>query len=141
MPPRKIANPAEPTSLQKAIEFYYANSEAPMVKVYTRAGAPPHKITTYGYSIRRVAAMHQIAYSLLQRAVAAGGEIKTHSEAHEAQMVLTLNEEAALEEWCIHMHRWGYPIRLDILRGMAAAIVEDRKLLDAITMASLGSRS
>ena len=26
------------------------------------------------------------------------------------------------------MHRWGYPIRLDILRGMAAEIVEDRKL-------------
>jgi malonyl CoA-acyl carrier protein transacylase len=25
------------------------------------------------------------------------------------------------------MHRWGYPTRLDLLRSMACAIVEDRK--------------
>ena len=55
--------PAELTSLQKANKFYYANREAPMVQVYTRTA--PRKITTYGYSIRRVAAMHHIAYSLL----------------------------------------------------------------------------
>ena len=43
--------------------------------------------------------MHRIPFSQLQRAIAAGGELQTRSEAHEAEMVLTSAEEAALEEW------------------------------------------
>jgi hypothetical protein len=69
----------------------------------------------YGYSIRRVANMHEIVYSFLQRAIAAGGETKARSEAHENDMTLTITEEEALEEWCLHMHRWGYPTWLDLL--------------------------
>lgn len=30
-------------------------------------------------------------------------------------MELTIAKEAALEEWCLIMYRWGTPIRLDIL--------------------------
>ena len=62
------------------------------------------KVIDYGYSIRRVAKMHEIAYSLLQRAIATGpgGKIKTRSEAHEKDMALTIAEEAALEEWCCY---------------------------------------
>ena len=73
--------------------------------------------------------MHEIAYSLLQRAITASGETtgKTQSEAHKNNMTLTIGEEEALEEWCLHMHRWGYPTRLDLLRSMACAIVEDRE--------------
>jgi hypothetical protein len=71
--------------------------------------------------------MHKIPFSQLQRAIAAGGELQTRSEAHEAEMVLTIAEEAALEEWCLVMYRWGSPVRLDILRCMAAAILEDRE--------------
>jgi len=67
--------------------------------------------------------MHDIAFSLLQRAIAASGEIKTRSEAHENDMTLTIAEEEALEEWYLHMHHWGYPTRLDLLRS----IVEDRE--------------
>jgi hypothetical protein len=52
----------------------------------------------HGDSIRRVAQMHEIAYSLLQRAIQAGGETKTRSQAHENDMVLTIAEEEALEE-------------------------------------------
>ena len=40
-------------------------------------------------------------------------------------MVLTIAEEAALEEWCLVMYIWGSPIRLDMLKCMAAAILED----------------
>ena len=55
-------------------------------------------------SIRRVAQMHEIAYSLLQRAIQAGGETKTRSQAHENDVVLTIAEEEALEDWSLHMH-------------------------------------
>ena len=41
--------------------------------------------------------------------------------------MLTIAEEAALEEWCLVMYRWGYPVWLDFLRCMAAAVLEDRK--------------
>ena len=71
--------------------------------------------------------MHEIPFSQLQRAIAVGGELQTRSEAHEADMVLTIAEEAALEEWCLAMYRWESPVRLDILRCMAAAILEDHE--------------
>jgi len=76
----------------------------------------------YGYPIRRVAKVHEVAYSVLQRGIAADGEIKTRSEAHENDMTLTIAEEEAPEEWFLHMHRRGYPTRLDLLRSMACAI-------------------
>ena len=71
--------------------------------------------------------MHKIPPSQLQRAIAAGGEQSTHSEAHEVEMVLTIAEEAALEGWCSMMYRWGSPVRLDTLRYMVPAILEDRE--------------
>ena len=52
---------------------------------------------------------------------------KSRSQAHEVEMTLTIAEKSALEECCLHMHHWGYAIRIDILRRMAAAIVEDRE--------------
>lgn len=58
--------------------------------------------------------MHNIPFSQLQRAIAAGGELQTLSEAHEAEMVLTIAKEAALEWWLV-MYRWGSPVWLDIL--------------------------
>ena len=42
-------------------------------------------------------------------------------------MVLTIAEEAALEKWCLVMYRWEYPIRLDMLKCMAAAILDDHE--------------
>jgi hypothetical protein len=49
----------------------------------------------HGDSIRRVAQMHEIAYSLLQRAIQAGGEAKARSQAYENGMALTIAEEEA----------------------------------------------
>ena len=40
-------------------------------------------------------------------------------------MTLTIAEEKALNEWPLHVHRWGYRTRLDLPRSMAYAIVED----------------
>ena len=71
--------------------------------------------------------MYKIPFSQLQRTIAAGGELPTRSEAREAEMALTIAEEAALEEWCLVMYRWGSPVRLDIFGGMAVAILDDRE--------------
>ena len=70
--------------------------------------------------------MHKILFSQLQRAITTGGQLQTHTETLEAEMVLTI-AEAALEEWCLVMYRWGSPIRLDMLKCIAAAILEDRE--------------
>ena len=115
------------SSLQTAITFYYANRETPVPRFYRCKDGKGKKVINCCYSIRRVVNMHEIAYSLLQRTITASGETKTQSEAHENDMTLTIGEEEALEEWCLHMHRWGYPTRLDLLRSMACAIVEDRE--------------
>ena len=45
-----------------------------------------------GFLFGEVAEMHRIPFSQLQRAIAAGGELQTRSEAHEAEMVLTIAE-------------------------------------------------
>ena len=71
--------------------------------------------------------MNSISYSQLRRTIAAGGELQTRSKAHEAEMVLTIAEEAALEEWCPVMYRCGSPVRLDIFRRMAVAILGGRE--------------
>ena len=81
-------------------------------------------------SIRRVAAMHKIPFSQLQRAIDAGGELQTRSEAHEAEMVLKIAEETAFGIWCLAMYRLGSLVRLDVLRRTAVAILEDREQLN-----------
>lgn len=120
------SNP-NPSPLELAITYYYANRETPVTRLYPAKDGVPRKVVRPGISLRRVATMHQVPFSALQRAVAAGGEIKTRSEAHAGDMIFTIAEEAALEEWCLHMSFWGYPVRIDMLRGMAAAVLEDRE--------------
>jgi transposase len=64
------------SSLQQAINCYYANRETPVEKLYPRANASPAKRITQGWSIRQVAKMYQIPYSQLQRTVVArDGEV------------------------------------------------------------------
>jgi len=116
-----------PSPLKLAITYYYANRETPVIRLYSAKDGVPGKVARPGISIQRVATMHQIPSLALQRAIAVGGEIKTRSEAHASDMIFTIPEEAALEEWCLHMSFWGYPVRIDILRGMAAAVFEDRE--------------
>ena len=113
------------SALRLAIDFYYANRDTITIELHPRRNRSPSRIKQTGISIRRVAAMHSISYAQLRRAIAAGGELQSRSEAHEAEMVLTIAEEAALEEWCLVMHRWGSPVRLDVFRSMAVAILED----------------
>ena len=71
--------------------------------------------------------MHKISFSQLQRAITTSEELQTHSEAHEVEMALKIAEETALEEWCLVMYRYESPIRLDMLKCMAAAVLEDRE--------------
>ena len=70
-------------SPQTAISFYDANRETPVPRFYPCKDGKGKKVMNYVYSIRRVANMHEIAYSLLQRAITADGETKARSEAHE----------------------------------------------------------
>ena len=91
------------TAIQLAIDFYYANRNTITIELHPRKNRSPSRVKKTGISIRRVAAMHEIPFSQLQRAIAAGGELQKRSEAHEADMVLTIAEEAALEEWGLAM--------------------------------------
>jgi len=82
--------------------------------------------------MRRVAEMHQISHSILQRALAGNRVSKSASAAD--QQLLAPAEEIALKIWCLDMAKWGFPVRLDLLRQMAAAVLIDRKrrnILDA----------
>ena len=82
--------------------------------------------------MRRVAEMHQISHSILQRALAGNRVSKAASGAD--QQLLAPAEEIALKVWCLDMAKWGFPVRLDLLRQMAAAVLIDRKrrnILDA----------
>jgi hypothetical protein len=69
--------------------------------------------------------MHGIPHSTLQRAIA--GKRLPKAESAATQQLLSPAEEMALKHWCLEMAKWGFPIRIDILRQMAAAIVIDRK--------------
>ena len=86
------------SAIQLAIDFYHSNRDTITTVLHPRKNRSPSQIKKIGISIRRVAAMHRVLFSLLQCTIAAGRELKTRSEAHEAEMVLTISEEAALEE-------------------------------------------
>ena len=81
------------TVVQLAIDFIMRTA-APLSPYYVLARG---RIKKPRISARRVAAMHMISFSQLQRSIVAGGELQTRSEAHRAEMVLTISE-AALED-------------------------------------------
>src|SRR5205807_4491418 len=72
--PASNSNPG-PSPLELAVTYYYANRETPVTRLYPAKDGVSRKIVQRGISLRRVAAMHQIPFSALQRAVATGGEI------------------------------------------------------------------
>jgi hypothetical protein len=75
--------------------------------------------------MRRVAEMHGVAHSTLQRALAGKRIPKLISAAN--QQLLVPEEETSLKLWCLEVAKWGFPVRIDILRQMAVAILIDRK--------------
>ena len=78
------------TTIQLAIDFYYGNVNRLTTVLCPCKNCSPSRVKQTEIPIWRVAAMHKIPFSRLQRAIAAGGELQTHSEAHEADEVLTL---------------------------------------------------
>ena len=85
--------------IQLAIDFYHSNRDTVTTVLHPRKNRSPSQTKKIGISMRRVAAMHRVLFSLLQCTIAAGGELKTRSDAPEAEMALTISEEAALEEF------------------------------------------
>ena len=47
-------------------------------------------------------------------------------EAHADQQKLPPSVEQALEDWCKHLDDWGFPPQIDLLRGMANALAQQR---------------
>ena len=123
-PQATVENGRTVTAVQLAIDFYQANRNTITTVLYPRDNRSPSRTNKSGSSIRRVAAMHKIPFPQLQRAIVAGGELQTRSEG----MVLAIVEEAALEEWCLAMYRWGYPVRLNVWRQQYSKIVSGRTL-------------
>ena len=79
-----VENARTDTALQLAIDFYFANRNTTTTVLYPRKNRSPSRIKKTGISIRRVAAMHEISFSQLKRAIATGRQLQTRSEAHEA---------------------------------------------------------
>ena len=59
--------------------------------IIPRKNRLPSRTKKTRISIQRVVATHEIPFSQLQCAIAAGGELQTRSEAHEAKTVLTIS--------------------------------------------------
>lgn len=47
-------------------------------------------------------------------------------DAHVEQQKLPPMVEEALEDWCKQLDDWGFPSRIDLLRGMANALAQQR---------------
>jgi hypothetical protein len=63
-------------------------------------------------SMRRVAEMHGVSHSTLQRALAGKQVIKSQSAIN--QQLLMPEEEKALKIWCLDLAKWGFPVRIDL---------------------------
>ena len=98
-PQATVENAHTDNVIQLAIDFYHANRNTTTVP-YSH---PLSRIKKTGISIQRVTAMNKILFPRLQLAIVAGGELQPRFEAHKAEMVLTVAQEAVLEEWCLVM--------------------------------------
>lgn len=48
-------------------------------------------------------------------------------EAHRAQQLLNEDEEGCIVRWCQRMDDWGFPLRLSLVKELAAYLVSKRK--------------
>jgi hypothetical protein len=68
-------------------------------------------------SIKKAARTYGVTYSTLHRRI--NGTIPK-VEASQAMQRLSVGEEEALRDWILQLASWGWPPRIDQLRGMAA---------------------
>ena len=56
----------------------------------------------------------------------ASGNRRNRQIAHEKEQKLSPGDEKALEKWCQDLDDWGFPPRMDLLRGFARALAQIR---------------
>jgi hypothetical protein len=74
-------------------------------------------------SVRKIAQAYSIVLSTLQARI--NGRL-SQLEANQAIQPLTIGEEDALEDWMLELASWGWPIRLEQLRGIATELLHDK---------------
>jgi hypothetical protein len=74
-------------------------------------------------SQQKAAAMYGVTYSTLNRRI--HGTV-SKAEASQARQRLSTGEEEALRDWITQLSSWGWPARIDQLRGMASELLRDK---------------
>jgi len=121
-----LAENSTEEALTLAVSFYEANN-TPGSGIQERGGKTALKV-----SIREVASSHGVPYSTLRRRLAGKGGDR--GKAHESQQLLTSAEELALRNWILQMASWGFPVRIDHLKQMAAAVLCERGLRNILSV-------
>jgi hypothetical protein len=53
---------------------------------------------------------------------------QNRKEAHKSQQLLSDHEELTIVRWCERMDDWGFPLRLSLVKEMAAYLVKKREI-------------
>lgn len=53
---------------------------------------------------------------------------QSRRESHRQQQLLSEHEEKSIAAWCKRMDDWGFPLRLDLVKEMAAYLVKKRQI-------------
>ena len=72
-------------------------------------------------SMRKAAAHYGVNYSTLQGRCTNGAISKV--QASQAMQRLSVGEEECLRDWLLQLASWGWPARVDQLRGMATELL------------------
>jgi len=73
--------------------------------------------------VREIARAHGVVLSTLQGRINRG---LSKLEASQAMQRLTVGEEDALRDWILELASWGWPVRLEQLRGMATELLLEK---------------
>ena len=76
------------TAIQLAVEFHHANRNIITIVLCPRRSRSPSRLKKIDISIGWVAEMYKIPFSRFQRAIVAGRELQTRSEAHGEGAIL-----------------------------------------------------
>lgn len=84
------------------------------IEYYTSARDP---------SLRQSAEKFGIPYSTLRDRLQG---VQNRRESHRRQQLLTEHEEKSIVQWCQRMDDWGFPLKLGLVKEMAAYLIKKR---------------
>lgn len=74
-------------------------------------------------SLRQSAEKFSIPYSTLRDRLQGA---KNRRDSHRRQQLLTEHEEKSIVKWCERMDDWGFPLKLSLVKEMAAYLIKKR---------------